>query len=267
MLTPSVVGSDLWGFFRVRQIATNIKGAVTVDPGESPVLAHRRLRDQRFDQAPVVAEDRVLGWVKMTELSSGQAIASVMTPLHICPIVSADASIADVLQILAWQDLIFTADKDGLSGFIVRSDLDRHAVRSYFYLLISGVEMLLSELVRSAISEERAVSFIRAGLKDTYESARSENEETNAVEYLFINHLVDLFCETPFVSDTRIWDEALTNQLLSVRDFRNNVMHPTRSIAATTHPREAAHIARCAEEVSGRLRNIVTMLHSDESPQ
>jgi len=137
-----------------------------------------------------------------------------MTPLHVCPIVSADSSLADVLQVLAWHDLIFTADKDGLSGFIVRSDLDRHAVRSYFYLLIAGVEMLLSELVRSTINEARVVSFIRADLKKIYDSARSKNEETNAVEYLFIDQLVGLFCETPFVNDTHLWNEAMADRLL-----------------------------------------------------
>jgi hypothetical protein len=211
----------------------------------------------RFDQAPVVAAGRVLGWVKTIRLSDDETILSLMTPLSVCPIVSADSSIADVLQVLARHDLVFTADKDGISGFIVRSDLDRHAVRSYFFLLISSVEMLLAELVKSSINEEQVVPFIRGNLKESYDSARSRGEETHAVEYLFISQLIDLFRETPYVTDPELWDEALTDHLLNVRDFRNNVMHPTRSIAATTHPKEAATVARRAEEVAGRLRSIV----------
>lgn len=258
MLTPNVVHSELWGFFRTGQIATDIKGAVNVEPGESPDSAQQRLRRYRFDQAPVVAADRVLGWVKTTRLSDNKAILSVMTALDECPIVSADSSIADVLQVLAEHDFVFTADKEGLSGFIVRSDLDRHAVRSYFYLLISGVEILLSQLVKSAVSEERIVSFLRADQQQWYDSARGQGEETNAVEYLFINQLVELFLGTSYARNNKLWNETLTDQLHRVRDFRNSVMHPTRSIAATTHPKEAADIARCAEVVATRLRGIVT---------
>ena len=63
MLTPDVIGADLWGFFHAGHIATDIKGAVTVKRSEHGSTAYKRLTEQRFDQAPVVFQDRVVGWV------------------------------------------------------------------------------------------------------------------------------------------------------------------------------------------------------------
>ena len=97
--------------------------------------------------------------------------------------VSAESSIASILQILPRNKLVFIVSKLGLSGFIVQSDLDRHAVRSYFYLLIAGIEMLLSEVVKSAIPEEQAAMAIRADMRKRFERARIADKETSAAEY------------------------------------------------------------------------------------
>ncbi len=154
VLTPDVVSADLWGFFHASHIATDIKGAITAGQSELGSTARKRLTEERFDQAPVVFQDRIVGWVLTSRLLEDQAVSTVMTPLDSSAIVSAQSSIPSVLQLLARDNFVFTADTDGLAGFIVPSDLDRHAVRSYFYLLVAGIEMLLSEIVRSETPEE-----------------------------------------------------------------------------------------------------------------
>jgi CBS domain containing-hemolysin-like protein len=138
MLTPDVVSRDLWGFFHAGHIATDLKGAITVDQSVPASPARQRLAESRFDQAPVVLQERVVGWVLTRSLHEEQTVGSVMTPLDQSAIVSAESSVADALQVLGQHNFVFTADKDGLAGFIVPSDLDRHATRSYFYLLVPG---------------------------------------------------------------------------------------------------------------------------------
>lgn len=81
MLTPDVVSRDLWGFFHAAHIATDLKGAVTVNQDEGASAASERLVRYRFDQAPVVLPGRIVGWVLTSKLDEVQTVGSAMTPL------------------------------------------------------------------------------------------------------------------------------------------------------------------------------------------
>jgi CBS domain-containing protein len=260
MLTPGAVGGDLRDFFHADQIATSIAGAVTVRPVESARVARQRLVDARFDQAPVMGDLRPVGWVATDDLKGHRTVRSVMTPLNDCILVSAESPIATVLQLLPGNEFLFVVDKNGLSGFIVRSDLDRHAVRSYLYLLIAGIEMLLSEIVKSAIPDEQIIASVRSDQKRRFEQAYAANQEASPAEYLYIDQLVSLFTQTSYARDPRLWDEPLTDLLIRVKSFRNDIMHPVRSLAASEDIEAIAHLPGWAAEVDDRLRGIVAFL-------
>lgn len=266
MLTAEAFGEDLRDFFHADQIATPIAGAITVGLAESAKIARQRLVDARFDQAPVVDGRRPVGWVSTGNLQGHRNAKSVMTPLNDCTLVSAESSIASVLQLLPSSKFLFVVDKQGLSGFIVRSDLDRHAVRSYLYLLIAGIEMLLSEVVKSAIADNQIIASIRSDQKRRFEQAYAANREASPAEYLYIDQLVSLFTRTPYASDPRFWDESLTDLLFRVKSFRNDIMHPVRSLAASENIETIANLPRWATEVADRLRGIVTFLTGGLGP-
>ena len=147
MFTPGTI-TDLTGFFRADQICTSIATAVTVELTEPPEMAHDRLKLARFDQAPVMRAGRPVGWVTTEALDRRKSVKSSLAALEDCILVSAESSIADILPLLAENNFLFVIGAGEVLGFIVRSDLDRHAVRSYFYLLIAGIEMQLSEIVK-----------------------------------------------------------------------------------------------------------------------
>ena len=262
MLTPGTIGEDLTDFFRAGQISTALTGAVIVELAEPTEIARQRLHEERFDQAPVMHKGRVVGWVATSTLTAGRSVKSLMTPLERCALVSAEASIAAILQSLLDDDFIFTVSKQGLTGFIVHSDIDRHAVRSYLYLLISGIEMLLAEIVKSAISENRIAAQISTPMRKAYNQARADNQETSPAEYLYIGELVKLFNETPYVSDPELWDSYSGQLLTNVKGFRNSVMHPVRSIAAADNIGTAAHMPEWTGVIADRLRTMIASLHA-----
>lgn len=134
--------------FRARHIATALNEAVRVQMSDEPAKAADMLRSSRFDQAPVQGHGHIEGWVLTAQLSEAANVKSVLRSLRDSAIVSAEASIGGVLQLLAKEGLVFTVADAGLAGFVTPSDLDRHAARSYFYLLISDVEMALAGIVR-----------------------------------------------------------------------------------------------------------------------
>jgi hypothetical protein len=256
MLTAEAFGEDLRDFFHADQIATPIAGAITVGLAESAKIARQRVVDGR----------RPVGWVSTGNLLGHRNAKSVMTPLNDCTLVSAESSIASVLQLLPSSKFMFVVGKQGLSGFIVRSDLDRHAVRSYLYLLIAGIEMLLSEIVKSAIADNQIIASIRSDQKRRFEQAYAANREASPAEYLYIDQLVSLFTRTSYASDPRLWDESLTDLLLRVKSFRNDIMHPVRSLAASENIETIANLPRWATEVADRLRGIVTYLTGGLQP-
>ena len=207
-----------------------------------------------------MSDRRPVGWVATDSLAGHRAVRSAMTPLSDCTLVSAESSIASVLQLLPGSRFLFVVDKRGLSGFIVRSDLDRHAIRSYLYLLIAGVEMLLAEIVKSAIPDNQIITSLRSDQKSKFKQAYAANQETSPAEYLYISDLIGLFAQTPYASDPRLWDKPLTDLLISIKHFRNDVMHPVRSLAALENVETLANLPRWAAEVTEKLRGIVAFL-------
>ncbi len=266
VLTPGAVGDDLRDFFHADQIATPIEGAVTVQLVESARIARQRLVDARFDQAPVMSGRRPVGWVATDELKEHRTVRSAMTPLNECTLVSAESSIASVLQTLPADKFLFVVDRHGLSGFIVYSDLDRHAVRSFLYLLIAGIEMLLAEIVKGGISDNLIIASLRSNQRKRFDQAYAANQEASPAEYLYIGELITLFTRTRYASDPRCWDEPLTDLLVRIKHFRNDIMHPVCSLAASEDVEAIANLPRWATEVTARLRGIVTLLNGGPAP-
>src|SRR4051794_27282453 len=102
------------------------------------------LRSWGFDQAPVMRGDRLYGWVRTAHLGGRGRVQSRTTLLDESAIFSRDTSIADTLHAVVHHGLVFLAGAEGIGRFVVFSDLDRHAVRCYLYILVSELEMLMA---------------------------------------------------------------------------------------------------------------------------
>jgi hypothetical protein len=110
------------------------------------------------------------------------------------------------------------------------------------------------------VPDKDIVVSIRSDMKRRFEQAQMASRETSPAEYLYINELITLFTGTPYARDPRLWDGALTDLLEKVRRFRNDVMHPARSIAASENIQTVANLPRWAIEVSDKLRSIAASL-------
>jgi len=239
--------------FRAGQVATGLHDAVRVQLNGNPRQAFETLTEGRFDQAPVMRHNHVVGWVKTANLEAAPSVKAVLKPLAESGIVSADAPLADLLEILGSHAFVFTVD-EGISGFVVPSDLDRHVSRSHFYLVISAIEMLLAEIVRRSVTEDFVASRIRGEAREAWDSARDGNAEADPIEYLYLQDLAELFLEVHETAEP--WTKGLTNRLTEVCHFRSAVMHPTRSLTAGRTAPQLASLARGADRVARALTAI-----------
>ncbi len=177
-----------------------------------------------------------MGWVKTASIDPARSVKACYQRLEVSRFAGSATSINDVLPHLAEAGLCFTVGRSGLEGFITPSDLDRHAARCHFCLLVAGVEMLLSAMIRKLVPEEELVAAISTHpvrvspdggpetLRSSYEAARAEGRDTHAVEYLYLGELSQLLISA--MGDKM--PANLEKQLVMVRNLRPTVMHPTR---------------------------------------
>ena len=239
--------------FLAAHVATQLADAQIVDVGADPREAFERLTSLRFDQAPVVRQGHVAGWVRTKDLEHAESVKAQLRTLEQSAVLSADAPISSVIKVLA-QGLVFLVDEHGISGFVTPSDLDKHAARSHFYLLISSMEMLLADIVQLSVREELIVARIRGDeLMERWTSARSAGSETRSVEYLYVKDLAELFLESSAAEIAVGWDGRRANTLVSVCHLRPRVMHPTRPLVGRSDIKTLAALAEGAEELITQL--------------
>lgn len=259
MITPRTV-ADLTGFFRADQICTPIASATAVELTEAPRTAYDRLKSARFDQAPVMRNGRPVGWITTDALGRQEAVKSAMTAFDDCILVSAESSIARILPMIVLNRFLYVIGAGEVLGFIVHSDLDRHAVRSYLYLLIAGVEMQLSEIVERSCKRDVIVKEIDGRLEKAFRQAQDEGLETSPVEYLYLKPLIKLFGKEARYDRRALWNEELMGQLHTIESFRNDVMHANKSLAASAKAANIGSLPSCAAEVSEALGLIIDSL-------
>lgn len=241
--------------FTAAQIATSISLAECVEYRGDPKEAYDRLIVGRFDQAPVIDLGHVVGWVATVDLLSAPKVKSVLKPLAASAIVSEDASIADVLQLLASKGFVFIVDQQGLEGFVTPSDLERHAARSHFYLLIAGIEMLLAQIITDRVDRSTILARLREDSRERWQLDVAVNGETNPAEYLYLQDLAELFLSLPEATD-REGSADVTPTLTEVCHFRPSVMHTNRPLIKGRNAAELASLARRAETLTAMLTEL-----------
>lgn len=258
---------ELLRAFKASQISTPLAASTSVQINDHWETALASLRRGGFDQAPVSSKRAWVGWVSAKSLEArggDDRVKSAFHPLSSTAIVSERASISEVLPHLARVGFVFTASGSGLVGFVTPSDLERHAARNHFFVMIAGIEILLSELARVWYSLESIEGMISAhpmleagpkdgdyrapeSLKERYLLAKEKHSETHPVEYLTLGQLMDLVVSAGDEGRIRDWEPSLSVDLEKVVKLRPDIAHPTRSLTSRRTARELNDIAEAAQ--------------------
>lgn len=256
MWTEHARGFDLGGVFRAWQIATPLADATTVDINDPPADACERLSSLEFDQAPVYKDGKCVGLVLAQKLRTSTTVKGSLRWLRDCTIVSTDAPLRDVLGALCKDRIVLLAGNRGLDSFVTVSDLNRHAVRGHFYLLLSQIEMLLSDIVDATFDGDRIGRAAAQGSAATYwKEIRSKKVDPRPVEFLDLQELSELFEST--ADEARGWNKSAHDKLTALCKLRTTVMHPTRPLLGGRDPRDLSKLAEDADDVRRRLRSFL----------
>lgn len=236
------------------EIATPIATASCIPSTMKSSEARDFLGSLRFDQAPVMRDQRVTGWVRTAHLVGRGFAAGRITPLDECTILARETPVSDTIKAVAAQHLVFLAGPDGISEFVVPSDLDRHAVRCYLYVLVSELEMRMADLADMALSADQMEAALGSETR-RYREAQKRGMETRVVDYLNFSAYAKLALDVPaIVAAFPGTADSMAAALGRLTKLRNHVAHPTKPMAAEFEPSELAGLMQLAETFLDALR-------------
>lgn len=131
-------------------LSTPLQAAIWAEADELASDVADRLRPWRFDQAPVRRSGALLGYVTRSALEAApsELVAALVDPVGDGAFVSTNAPVRIVVEALADRPLVFVVEGRHVTGFIVRADLNKHAARTHYYLLVADLELALVALLR-----------------------------------------------------------------------------------------------------------------------
>lgn len=233
----SVLASESIGTsVQARHIQTPIEAAEWADARESSSDVAKRLVSMGYDQAPVRRAGRLVGYVETSVLlRSDGRVGAVTRALDATSFASAHASVAEVIQALLPDRLVtFLVDGHRVAGFVTPSDLNKHAARVHYYLLLADLEIILADRLSAEFDDfGPVVEFLspseRGKVDSRHRRDAKNNVHTSYSSSMDLSHLLTGAQASPSLSvDLEIGTaESWPDLVQELARFRNAVMHPT----------------------------------------
>lgn len=213
------------------------------------------MRSLRLDQAPVMRRGRLAGWVRTTTLTGRGSVEQHLTPLEDCAILARDTPVSDAIKTVAEHHLVFLAGAAGIDAFVVTSDLDRHVVRCYLYVLVSELEMYMASQAEASLSVEQVEAHL-GNQKKRYRQAQERGVETHPIEYLSFSAYEAIAPQVPaIVARFPGPSDNLSGELGELKALRDCVAHPSKSLTLDFEATELARLTQLAEDFVAELRS------------
>ena len=223
-----IVDPEIFLTYRAKDIQTALSDSPTcVDVQEDPVKALQRLDDFSYDQAPVTSDGVIVGWLLTGDLKKSLDVNLAYNRLSQKDLISSHSPLNEALQRLTKQELIFLVGAEGIEGFVVRSDIERHVSRAHFYLLISGLEIVMSRIVnRDVTNSQQLIDLMKPSSKIAWENAKFRNIDANPIEYLDLRALGSaISLIQPSLNHLGLKKEIWLNYITLLTNLRNWVAH------------------------------------------
>jgi len=230
---------DIGTAIRAQHLATSMEHATCVEPGMSEAEAFELLQQENFDQAPVVSDDGLAGYVIRDDLirESTGSVRPKIRSLRSHDLATADSPIGETLSWLTTHPILFLLEGNDVTGFITPSDLNKQGGRTYFYLLLAQVELAISELLRHRYADQRQLvaDLTAARLEqvlERYEDDQKHDVATDIVSCLTFADLCEIVGRSADLREQFGFQskKQASSRLEPVKKLRDRVMHPVRAL-------------------------------------
>ena len=237
---------------RVRQIQTPLSRLVGFQRTEAAAVVRKALQEHQFDSAPVLQDGQVRGYVLARELRKDSGtVEPHIRPISIGTLVTADTPLSALMPWMVDVGFLYVIDGNSISGIVTPYDLNKQPGRTYFYLLVSALEIRLAECIRDHFrDQEIAVNKLGESRRRRMRRRLREQRGCDVVsDQVAAMDFVDLFSvigatdellQTFGTYTCNRWFLDVTQPMCSLR---NDVMHTVRTLATDTE-RSLRHLIR-----------------------
>lgn len=258
---------------RARQLAVPLDSATGVGRGDDPDLVASDMAAAQFDAAPVLDDGVPVGVfsVDAPRPTTATTVGDVMRPLAAGLIVSGQMALGHLMERLQAEPFLFVLEEEGITGFVTPADLGTVPVRTHFYLRLAHLESLLGDFLRDRYpAQEEAVELLspsrRAAYAKVADDLRSKDTFVDDLSCLSLRDLVDIAGKDKAFRDARS-EGAMTwrRATRGLSDFRNDVMHPTRTLAGAGSDLPARLLAQ-QHKIDALIDATRSVVRQDENP-
>jgi hypothetical protein len=233
-----------------------------VDPGWPAEQAHRWMRKNGFDAAPLDEPEphRFVGasWLE----PNGDPVAGQARPINATLLVASDLGLADGVSRLKEYPYYFVLRRDNLQGIVTRADLQRPAVGMVLFSLILTSESAANVIIDRYLGPawiEYLPGEQRERVNDIFNQRLRTNTEVTSLECLMLHDRLRLLgkCDRAvsalgFTSGVQFkkWRERLVN-------LRDNLAHGGGLLHAQSDPILAIELFEDVRSFAERIWGLV----------
>jgi predicted transcriptional regulator len=211
---------------------------VSFGPNDDCQLAYLKMDSKNIDYAPILKNGVPHGYIIKKDLVNvrGKTCGEVAKEVTEKNRISPNFRLENTLESLVDEPFLFVVENRCLRGIITIADLNKRAFRTLFYIVLSELESLLLNLIRTVHPCENYLHLLSENrVKDVlynYWKAKTGNVEISVEQHLSFSDIINIILKS---KDIGVWpllgctSKKEVEQLSSLVDLRNNVMHSTRS--------------------------------------
>jgi hypothetical protein len=219
---------QILGFLTARAIMTPRDKFFYCQPYQKTSDAKTLLENNRFSGAPL-EEEPIRRYVKLqklqecaehirycveaaTEISENQKIPEYTT-------------IERLITVFVERDcpeLLFVTDDKSIVGLVTAADLDKIAVKVYFFILISALESLLLDIIGKNYGNYKCLLENRRKVEKRYKKHKGELVGLDEYNYLMTPEILEIVWKSEIKTTMNVRTEE---ELEELNDFRNLIAH------------------------------------------
>jgi hypothetical protein len=206
----------------------------------NPKRARDIMREHRFDVLPIEPESGPVDSYYGTE-TWGEFGSVRRQQISYDDILPFRRNIRSVIEELADKETNFSFLTQGqeVVGLLTVSNLNCRPVRVYLFGLITEMETGLAKIVENGLdegtlNENYVLGKMRDHLRMEYQQAKKEGVDESITEYLHLSDLIEIISENGLYESLGYrTEEEFAEDFESLRNFRNSIAHPVRSLEGT----------------------------------
>lgn len=238
-MTEPGVGDDPLPFSRYRAQATFINAFSAKDiaepfrsfgMNEKANEVAEMMKDMGIEVAGIQKKGVTEGYIYFSDLATGLC-GDNRRRFHKGQILSSEASLTDVIQVLTRHDYCFISMCDAVFGVIDRSDIQKPVVRMWLFGMITLIEMFLLDRIKNTLPGDKWESFLSPERLEKARELLKKRERINhrcsLLDCLQLSDKVKIILEdkaliTAFGFKSK---RAVKQTIKELESLRNNLAH------------------------------------------